>query len=67
VPELKALPAPYPEILNKLQQNHQTMVALGVSATPATFDHDAAGVVQKQMGLPQEPQMMEIMGPLQEN
>lgn len=67
LPELVALQEPSPEVRNKLMENHQSMMRLGVSATPATFYRDAAGAVQKQMGLPPESMMMEILGPLQKN
>lgn len=66
-PELAALQDPSPEVSNKLMDNHKTMMELNVSATPATFYRDASGAVNKQMGLPPEPVLKEIFGPLKEN
>lgn len=62
-PELEALQEPTPDIRNKLRENHQSMLALGVSATPTTFYRDATGAVNKVMGLPSEPVLHQIMGP----
>ena len=63
-PKLKPLQEPSPEISNQLMVNHQSMMALGVSATPATFYRDTTGAVKKQMGLPPESSLNKIFGPL---
>lgn len=65
-PELSPLQNPAPEVINKLTENHQTMMALGVSATPATFYRNAAGVVKTQMGLPGESMLGQIFEPHKE-
>lgn len=67
IPELKPLEDHSPDVRNKLTENHQTMLAFGVSATPATFYRDGTGAVNKQMGLPPESMMEQILGPLKEN
>jgi thiol:disulfide interchange protein DsbG len=66
-PQLQVAANPPAEILNKLQENHQTMIDFGVSATPATFYRDATGTVQRHMGLPQESSLQEMFGPLNNN
>lgn len=65
--KLKPLPEHSAEIRNKLTENHQIMMLMGVSATAATFYQDETGVVHKQMGLPPESMMTQILGALKEN
>lgn len=67
LPELKPLLNPSSEIQSKLLANHQTMLTLGVSATPATYYQDATGTVKKQMGLPSELMLEQIFGTLKPN
>ncbi|GAC26602.1 thiol:disulfide interchange protein DsbG [Paraglaciecola mesophila KMM 241] len=66
-PELKAIESPSSEINKKLAENHQAMIDLGVSATPATFYRDTTGAVKKQRGLPPESVLHQIFGPLKKN
>jgi len=66
LPKLKSLPEHSADIRNKLMENHQIMMGMGVSATPATFYQDETGVVQKQMGLPPEAMMPKILGSLKD-
>jgi len=64
---LKPLAEYSADIRTQLMENHQIMMQMGVSATPATFYQDDSGVVQKQMGLPPELMMPKILGPLDNN
>lgn len=65
--KLKPLSEHSADIRNQLTENHQIMMQMGVSATPATFYQDETGVVHKQMGLPPESMMTQILGALKEN
>lgn len=67
LPNLKPLLEHSTDIRSKLMENHQIMMVMGASATPATFYQDETGVVQKQMGLPPEAMMTQILGHLKEN
>lgn len=57
---LRALASPPLKIRQTLEQNHNLMKKLGISATPAIYYKDDADVVKLQMGLPGASQMSAI-------
>lgn len=59
---VKVLANPTKDVANMLSKNHQTMVALGARATPATFYKNQKGELKTQVGLPPKSLMAEIFG-----